>query len=359
MVVMKNPYSEYLARTESALNTVFPASADGPWISRVSGQPSMETSTSQVNIFLEPGHELLRRGGKRWRPLITILVCEALNGGRKADILTALTEIPHNGSLIIDDIEDESLVRRGGPALHLQFGTDLAVNAGNFMYFLPTIVFEHADFDTPVLLAMMKDWFTIMRRLHLGQGYDILWHKDHQLLPDRDSYLRMCRFKTGSLAALAARLGARAALSDRCDENLVEAMGEIWERIGVGFQILDDVKNLNSEIQGKHMGDDIVEGKKSLPVILHLEARPQDSEKLAELLTRSSDLAPKGDWSSVNETIALMRQSGAIDDACVQGKAMLNSGKNQLLALLPESLARNLLIDLVDGFLEKQNSGLA
>ena len=353
-------HAEYLERIESALDRVLPALVDTHWISKVAGWHCGNAEPRSGEHLLEPGRALLRRGGKRWRPLVSILTCEALNGGRRADVLTSLSEIPHNGSLIIDDIEDEALTRRGGTAIHNQFGIDLAINMGNLMYFLPSMVFCEADFDDATVLAMMQDWNIAMRRLHLGQGYDIVWHNDHPHFPDRDSYLRMCRFKTGSLAALAARLGARAALScESCDgnEDLIETLGTIWESIGLGFQIFDDAQNLHSGIPGKDAGDDIVEGKKSLPVILHLEKHPEDAGRLVQLFKKSAELAPKGDWSSVHEACDLLRQSGAVDEAFQQGRNLLDSGKQQLLSVLPKSPAQDMLMGLVAGFLKNTNQG--
>lgn len=351
-------FYEYLARIEAVLDVVLPAAADNRWLSRVAGQPCQDAQVKQVDAFLEPGRALLKRGGKRWRPLVTILTCEALGGGRKADVLTALVEIPHNGSLIVDDIEDGGLTRRGGPAIHLEFGIDLAVNMGNLMYFLPTVVFDHTDFDVVTIANMTRDWLTVMRRLHLGQGYDILWHGGGRTFPDRDSYLLMCRFKTGSLSSLAARLGVRAAV-DRLDssadsrENLIERIGDAWEELGMGFQVLDDVQNLTSGVPGKDQGDDIVEGKMSLPVVLHLERCPEDGARLVELFARAAELVPRGDRTAIDEAVTLMEESGAIDAAREQGGELLDSGRQKLLSLLPESPARNLLMALADGFRER------
>ena len=376
-------FEDGLVRIERVLKEVLPDSADGRWLSRTAASGCPEADAAEADAFLEPGRALMRRGGKRWRPLVTVLTCEALGGGGRGDVLAALTEIPHNGSLIVDDIEDSSLTRRGAPAIHLEFGVDLAVNMGNLMYFLPSVVFERGDFDGETTAALVQDWLGVMRRLHLGQGYDILWHGRADLYPDRGAYLRMCRFKTGSLASLAARLGARAALahpggdageaargtkaakvaeaeraeggshSQGAAGELIEGLGAAWEDLGTGFQILDDVQNLSSGIPGKDRGDDIVEGKKSLPVILHAGEHPGDRGRLAELFARAAEGAPEGDWSAVNETIALLEESGAIRRARDEGRALLDAGRSRIIALLPDTPPRNLLVNLVDGFREK------
>ena len=376
-------FEDGLVRIERVLKEVLPDSADGRWLSRTAASACPEADTAEADAFLEPGRALMRRGGKRWRPLVTVLTCEALGGGGRGDVLAALTEIPHNGSLIVDDIEDSSLTRRGAPAIHLEFGVDLAVNMGNLMYFLPSVVFERGDFDGETTAALVQDWLGVMRRLHLGQGYDILWHGRADLYPDRGAYLRMCRFKTGSLASLAARLGARAALahpggdageaaraakgtkvaeaeragggshSQGAAGEVIEGLGAAWEDLGTGFQILDDVQNLSSGIPGKDRGDDIVEGKKSLPVILHAGEHPGDRGRLAELFARAAEGAPEGDWSAVNETIALLEESGAIRRARDEGRALLDAGRSRIITLLPDTPPRNLLVNLVDGFREK------
>ncbi len=343
-------FTEYQSRIETVLNKVLPKSVDEHWFSRVAGQSNQNMNTDEADVFLEPGRALLGRGGKRWRPMVTILTCEALGGGAKADILTALIEIPHNGSLIIDDVEDSALMRRGAPAIHLDYGLDLAVNMGNLMYFLPATVLEQTDFDEVTISRMTRDWLCVMRRLHLGQGYDIVWHRNKFLFPDRDSYLQMCRYKTGSLSALAARLGVLAAMPT---ESLVSSIGAAWEKLGIGFQILDDVQNLSTGVPGKDMGDDIIEGKKSLPVIIHLERCPEDDFRLTTLFKRAAQIPQNADWEPVIESIALMKESGAIDEARKLGQGFLESGRKEIQSLLPGSTARDLLVALVEDFRER------
>jgi octaprenyl-diphosphate synthase len=291
---------------------------------------------------------------------VSVLTCEALGGGRSADILAALTEIPHNGSLIIDDIEDSSLTRRGAPAIHTVYGEDLAINMGNLMYFLPTIVLERSDFDENTRAKITRDWMAVMRRLHLGQGYDILWHRRNEIFPDEKSYLRMCRFKTGSLAYLAATLGVRAALASgisgkaaAAGDELAAELGGAWENLGTGFQIMDDVQNLSSGIPGKDRGDDIVEGKKSLPVILHAERAPQDIPELIRLFVEAAAGAPRGDWSAVEKAIGMLTSSGALNDAREKGRNLLYAGRGKISGLLPDVEGRQLMLAMVDGFVEK------
>ena len=353
--------TEYISRIDNILLKTLPDPVDQSWLNRVAGQDCPEADSREADAFLEPGRDLLRRGGKRWRPMVTILTCEALGGGRYGDQFAPLTEIPHNGSLIVDDIEDSSLTRRGEPSVHLVHGVDLSINIGNLMYFLPTIVLEQSDLDESTIAAVTRDWLAVMRRLHLGQGYDIIWHRNPGMFPEESRYLRMCRFKTGSLSSLAARLGARAAAAhqDRhtgapaINENMVEELGLAWEDLGTAFQILDDVQNLSSGIPGKDRGDDIVEGKKSLPVIMHAAERPNDRHRLAALFAEAADNAPKGDWSAVEAAIELLESSGSIAAARTRGQALLDSGRGRLQALLPENEGSRLMMKLVEEFREK------
>jgi octaprenyl-diphosphate synthase len=160
----------------------------------------------------------------------------------------------------------------------------------------------------------------------------------------------MCRFKTGSLASLAAIAGARAAAAS---DHTAGALGAAWEDLGTGFQILDDVKNLTTGNPGKHRGDDVVEGKKSLPVIFHASDRPDDREKLARLFERAAVETPGGDWSAVEEAIGILTDSGAVAEAGRRGKEILEKGRSVLEERLPDGNGRQLSLGLVDAFITK------
>jgi octaprenyl-diphosphate synthase len=145
---MRVDYTARLQKIEAALQNALPLHPDAAWFrdnflgdgceiklpaSLLPRQPDTESPPP----LLEPGVDLLRRGGKRWRPLLMLLVCESLGGGDAALPLSPLVEFCHNASLIHDDIEDNSIKRRGKPAVHLLYGVDTAINSGCFLYFLP------------------------------------------------------------------------------------------------------------------------------------------------------------------------------------------------------------------------------
>lgn len=345
-------YTKRLAHVEEALAKVFPMQTSLDWARLVAGQDELPLKTSTLDKINAPGWELLKRGGKRWRPLVMILSHE-LHGGtlRGIDDLTALVELPHNGSLIVDDIEDGADQRRGGPAIHLVHGVDMAINTGNFLYFEPTYLIERSGLDEALQYRMTKFYLRVMRRLHFGQGLDIVWHNDHAYLPAREEYLQMCRFKTGALSRLAAELGAAAA---GANEAHIEAVGKLWEDIGVGFQILDDVKNLVTGNPGKMRGDDIVEGKKSLPVLVHGERSADKGTALLALFEQvaSAHQAHRPVQSLIEEAIGLMEASGALDEAYRCGEALLEGARTQLKATWPDHAARTGMEALIDTFWE-------
>ena len=261
-----------------------------------------------------PARDLLALGGKRWRPLLLALTCK-MCGGREdpAIALAPVVELAHNGSLIIDDIEDGADLRRGAPAAHLRHGLDLAINAGNLLYFLPAGYLAAAGLDPAVELQVHRLYGRAMLRLHYGQGLDILWHREPARIPAPHEYFAMCRGKSGSLAGLAAALGATAA---RAPERIVTLLGEAGAEFGVCFQIIDDVRNLTTGNPGKRRGDDLIEGKKSLPVILYCNRDDEARRRMVALLAACSAanaVDTAGDL--VEEAVALMNAAGVIEEA--------------------------------------------
>ncbi len=342
-----NEYTKRLTDVEEALSRVFPVSVSAPWVREIAAIDGLSLPPAALDRIQAPGWELLSRGGKRWRPLVMMLSHQLYGGSLPAITdLTTLVELPHNGSLIIDDIEDGSDQRRGGPAIHLIHGVDMAINTGNFLYFAPTYLIESCGLDEAAQYRLTKLYLRTMRRLHLGQGLDIVWHNDHSSFPSAEDYVQMCRFKTGALARLAAELGAAAAGASEAE---IEAVGTLWEDIGVGFQVLDDVKNLVSGNPGKRRGDDIVEGKKSLPALLHAERSADNGAALLGLFSRVPGAADP--WPLVEQAIALMNGSGAVDAAAARGRSLLD-GARQRLERWPVSEARRGMETLMSSFEE-------
>jgi octaprenyl-diphosphate synthase len=276
------------------------------------------------------------------------MICEALAGKDKALPLAPLVEISHNASLIHDDIEDNSPERRGAPAIHLRYGVDTAINSGSFLYFLPLVCVN--GFEPSFQNEIFRLWAEHLRRLHLGQALDIAWHSDETAMPSLEEYNLMCRLKTGSLSRLAAILGVLAA-EPPASREIAEIFGNASEKLGVGFQILDDVKNLTGSIAGKQRGDDIVEGKKSLPILLYTR---QCGGDLATV-NRCFSAAHRNGASAleVEELIEKMQESGAILQAQTRGHRLIGEARSVFAAetvcdcrLLPQE--QNVLLGLID-----------
>ena len=346
-----NHYKDRLKKIEEALYRVMPEKASSRWLDGMTRTKEAEVPPLMIDRFHAPGVELLGRGGKRWRPLVMVLCAEAA-GGDPEDIypLTPLVELPHNGSLIIDDIEDSSVERRGKASVHLLFGEDLSINAGNLMYFGATGLVKDLARPAEVRFALLDSYCENLRRLHFGQGLDIQWHNDHKQIPSRELYLQMCRFKTGALARFAAQAGVLIAGGS---EKTADRAGDIWERIGVGFQILDDVKNLTTGNPGKHRGDDIVEGKKSLPVILFSHSPGCDFSSLAALFEEAGRLGMEKGRDSVEEAIRILSEAGSIKTAGDQALSMLQEALADLKDLFPPGEALDLQLEIAESFIHK------
>jgi len=269
-----------------------------------------------LNTLLEPLKDIISRGGKRWRPLLMTLVCETLGGGDSAVSLSPLVEFCHNASLIHDDIEDESDRRRGKPAVHKIYGVDTAINSGTFFYFLSSACIESCALENRG--HIYKLWTECIRRLHLGQATDIFWHRNISFVPQIEEYYVMCSMKTGSLARFSAELGAYTA---GAPEEAARQLGEAAEKLGIGFQILDDVKNLTTGIPGKTLGDDIVEGKKSLPVLLYLNKYPENRERVFSNFRAARLKGPSA--PEVDDQIEILKSAGVLAEAEEKGASLI------------------------------------
>jgi len=359
---MDTKYTQRLEKIEGVLDQWLPEKPDSVWLEKVFAPFSSTDTGGSVSPALaasltRPGWDLVKRGGKRWRPLLMVLAAECVageKGGETALSLTPLVEFPHNASLIHDDIEDNSDERRGKPAVHISYGTDAAINTGAFMYFLPLACLSAWEGNPQVKEQIWETWARHMRALHLGQAMDIAWHRDFNSLPGLDEYDRMCRLKTGCLARLAAILGVIAgsgAGSPKESAPLADAFGDAAEQLGVGFQILDDVKNLSTGIPGKKRGDDIVEGKKSLPVLLFLHRHPEKRDFAARCFTAVRTYGVTA--PEVDEFISELEKAGVLDEGREKALEYINKSREvfssmELFGFRLLNEGRELLAGLVD-----------
>jgi len=320
------------------------------------GPPSYKHNIEAPTKFLsEPVWDFFDRGGKRWRPVLFLLVAEALGADPEKYIdLAIYPELLHNGSIIIDDIEDMSEERRGKPVLHKLFGEDIAINAGNALYFMALLPLlkNKEKFDEKTLLRIYELHSQEMIKIHFGQGTDISWHRGLANADEisEEEYLEMCSNKTGCIARLAAKTAA--IIAGENDEE-VKTIGKFAETIGVAFQIQDDVLNVSGKefAKGKGgLGEDITEGKRSLIVIHTLKnANGEDRKRFLEILNMHTT-----DQKLRNEAIEIMKKYSSIEYAKQKAKKMVQEAWDNIRNLLPESEAKKKLRAFADYLTERE-----
>jgi geranylgeranyl diphosphate synthase type I len=302
-----------------------------------------------------PVWDMLDRGGKRWRPGLFLLICEALS--KKEDYcidFSIIPEVIHNGTLVIDDIEDSSELRRGKPCSYKLYGSDIAINVGNAMYYLPLLplMTQRVKLSPEVQRDVYEVYVQEMINLSMGQAMDIAWHRgiaNADKLGEGD-YLQMCAYKTGTLARMSAKI---AAVLSGANKPLVEKLGRLAESIGVAFQMQDDILDLTGEEFAKKkggVGQDITEGKRSLMVIYTLKkANSNDKKRLIEILNMHTP-----DQKLRDEAIALMQKYGAMEHVKQTAERMVMESWSEVDKLLPTPAAKEKLKAFAE-FLIKRN----
>ncbi len=311
--MMNIEYKRRLEKIESVLRGALPEKPDKTWAKEVFSTLPDGVDTDHLNQLTEPCRNLLLRGGKRWRPLLLVLSCElAGSDPETAYPLVPAVEFTHTASLIHDDIEDNGEERRGDKCIHLLYGEDAAINSASWLYFHAQSCIAAYEAAPGLKLRLFSILNRELRRLHLGQSMDIMWHRNHNFIPSRKQYEAMVRLKTGTLSSLAAEIGMAAG---GAEDDSISSMGKAAAEIGAAFQILDDVKNLTEGNPGKNRGDDIVEGKKSLPVVIHEERGGKNLRPLFEKAGVEGINSP-----AVEQAISLLKESGAVQQASEYGK---------------------------------------
>lgn len=351
LVAMNTEFSSRLQRIETILAAALPNKIDENWRSLSFSALDANVTEQHILELLRPCSRLVALGGKRWRPLLLVLAAELASQAKSAPsanvenayALTPLVEFAHTASLIHDDIEDCADMRRGQPAAHIAFGTDVAINAASWLYFEAPTCIEKLPLSVEAKHSFQNLYLLELRRLHLGQAMDILWHRNPSMLPTQEEYIAMVRNKTGTLARLAVEIGI---LAGGGTEDEAARAGQIAEDIGVGFQVLDDVINLTTGNPGKKRGDDIVEGKKSLPVLIHLENHPKDAKKLGPLFEKARAEGIRS--AAVEEAISLLSDSGAIEAAKLCGGELISKKGTELAAFYGKNdfAASKLILEL-------------
>ena len=197
--------------------------------------------------LIDPARDILKRSGKGVRARLLERAWH-LAGGAPAgppDMLPVLIELLHVGSLVIDDIEDDSPMRRGEPSLHRRFGVPVALNTGGWLYFLPLALLSRLDVAPPLRLALYEDMSLALLRCHQGQALDLSIKITEVRQPRVEGVVRhSTQLKTGSLMELAATLGSRAA---GASPEMVSRFARMGSELGVGLQMLDDWSGVSGD----------------------------------------------------------------------------------------------------------------
>ncbi|XP_010862734.1 geranylgeranyl pyrophosphate synthase isoform X1 [Esox lucius] len=219
-------------------------------------------------ILLEPYKYLLQLPGKQVRTKLSQAFNHWLNVPEdKLQVIIEVTEMLHNASLLIDDIEDNSTLRRGFPVAHSIYGVPSVINSANYVYFLgleKVLTLEHPE--------AVRVFTRQLLELHCGQGLDIYW-RDTYTCPTESQYRAMVLQKTGGLFGLAVGLMQLFSAWDRDLKPLLDTLG-------LFFQIRDDYANLNSAeySENKSFCEDLTEGKFSFPTIHAIWSRPESTQ---------------------------------------------------------------------------------
>ena len=231
---------------------------------------ALDSGEAVVKRYLwEPIEELRRRPSKHFRAQLLTLGWQAWRDHElpKHETFQALQEFIedlHLGSLVVDDVQDDSVVRRGGPCLHRQIGSALAINAGNALYFKAFQKLENAQLPPAIELAIHRQAHATLIEAHEGQALDLALRA-----PDlrAEQILELCphvsRLKTGALMALAVEIGARAA--GATDNQQLQALRSIVNELGVTLQRFDDLGNMLPHFAGLKAYEDLAAGRLCWP----------------------------------------------------------------------------------------------
>ena len=358
--IKKGGIVDYLEKLKPEIDRMIekylPKKVSNKWLDFSFGKPRYIFSKKAAEESLtKPIWNFLGRGGKRWRPVLFLLITEAIGGDiKKVKDFVVIPELIHNGTIIIDDVEDQGELRRGRPCLHKIFGEDIAINAGNFIYFLPLLaLIKNKDkFKSEVLVRAYETYIQEMVNISLGQGTDIYWHKGRAEKIDEKEYLQMCAFKTGCLSRMAAKL---AVVLAEGDEKLTETVGRVAEAVGVAFQIQDDILDITLTGKerkgfGKSFGNDIKEGKRTLMVIHTLKkATKKDKKRLIELLDKHTD-----DLEERKAALKIIKKYDSIEYAKKVAKKIMREAWEGADRVLKPSLAKKRLKEFVNYLIERK-----
>jgi heptaprenyl diphosphate synthase len=289
-------------------------------------------------LLIETSRHLVEAGGKRFRPLITLLASHFGKGQSDQVIAAAVVcELTHVATLYHDDVMDEAKLRRGVTSANSRWGNTVAILTGDYLFSKASDLL--ADLGPEAVRLQAKTF----ERLVIGQIQETQGAKTG--VEALNHYLQVVSDKTGSLIATSARFGAMLSGADR---EIVETLTKFGEKIGIAFQLADDVIDISSDASqsGKVPGTDLREGIPTLVTLQIISSKLEEDEELRHLL--QSPIPEE----KIAEVLIKLRQHSALKDA----KSYLHNlslEAKQLLEPLPAIPARSALEGLCDAVIER------
>jgi octaprenyl-diphosphate synthase len=290
-----------------------------------------ERLRSDVALVNQIAHYIVSAGGKRIRPRLLLLFAKSLGYvGEHQYTLAATVEFIHTATLLHDDVVDESSLRRGRQTANAVFGNAASVLVGDFLYSRAFQMMVSAG-DLRVL-DVLADATNVIAE---GEVLQLMNMHDPDLAIDE--YLRVIRSKTAKLFEASARLGAILARADAATEN---ACADYGRALGTAFQLVDDLLDYDGQTHelGKNVGDDLREGKPTLPLLVAMaRGRPEESALIRHAIEH-------GEVGRLGDVVAAVRRTGALDAAREVARAEAQSA-SACLAALPASPCRDALLE--------------
>ena len=287
---------------------------------------------SEVVLIRTIAHYIVESGGKRLRPALVLLAANAFGAtGEARHELAAVIEFIHTATLLHDDVVDESSMRRGRKTANAQFGNAASVLVGDFLY---SRAFQMmVGVGSVRVMEVMADATNVIAEGEVLQLLNV-----HDADTDEERYLKVIRYKTARLFQAATQVGA---ILGGASPEAELAMTQYGMHLGTAFQLIDDVLDYSGDLSetGKNLGDDLAEGKPTLPLIF---AMREGSEEERAVIRRAIEEGGNADLERVVEAI---RRTGALDYA--RHSARVESGRAAaLLEAIPGSACKDSLLQL-------------
>jgi octaprenyl-diphosphate synthase len=287
---------------------------------------------SEVVLIRQVAEYIIGGGGKRLRPALVLLSAGALGyRGSAHHTLAAVVEFIHTATLLHDDVVDESALRRGRPTANTLFGNAASVLVGDFVYSRAFQMMVNVD-DMRVL-RVLADATNVIAE---GEVLQLMNCRNADI--DEAGYLQVIRYKTAKLFEAASRLGALLAGASPAVE---EAMAAYGSHLGTAFQLIDDALDYSGDagVIGKNVGDDLAEGKPTLPLIRVIQhGAPEDAALVRGALV-------SGGLDDLDRVLAAIRCSGALDYTRRQAEAEARAA-GEALNSIPSTQYRDFLLQL-------------